>query len=51
MDDTQALYALALPNNGRYRGLVERLPRLARERLGLIVLFVDATGTVTVDTP
>lgn len=34
-------YGLALPLNRRYRGLVDRLPRLAWERLGLVVFWVD----------
>ncbi len=51
MDDPEARYALALPDNRRYRGLVSRLPRMARQRLALTVLFVDANGTVTEDRP
>lgn len=41
MADPNATYALALPNNRRYRGLVRRLPALARQRIGLVVLWVD----------
>jgi hypothetical protein len=40
MDDPTATYALALPAHRQYRGLVERLPRHARERLGLVVFWV-----------
>jgi biotin operon repressor len=40
MDDPKARYALALPENRQYRGLVDRLPRLARQRLPLDVFFV-----------
>lgn len=40
MDDPEATYAIALPDNGQYRRLVERLPRFARERLGLVVFWV-----------
>lgn len=47
MDDPDARYALALPDNLRYRGLVNRLPRLARARLTLTILFVSAEGIVT----
>lgn len=43
MDDPVATYALALPNNRRYRGLIHRLPRLAKQRLNLHVLWVDAS--------
>jgi hypothetical protein len=48
MDDAGARYALALPDNPRYRGLVRRLPVLARQRLSLTVLLVARDGTVTV---
>lgn len=47
MNDPAARYALALPDHPQYRGLVQRLPALARERLHLEVLFVDAAGNVT----
>ena len=40
MSDEQATYGLALPDNRTYRGLVERLPNLAKQRLRLRVLFV-----------
>lgn len=55
MDDPDAVYALALPDNRRYRGLADRLPRLAKQRLGLAVLWVrrvDGGGlAVAVETP
>jgi hypothetical protein len=46
MDDPDATYGLALPDNRQYRGLVSRLPALARRRLGLVVFWVrrDADG-------
>jgi hypothetical protein len=47
MDDPDARYALALPDNRRYRGLVARLPHLARQRLNLTILFVDDDAHVT----
>jgi hypothetical protein len=47
MSDPYAKYALALPDTPRCRGLVHRLPALARERLNLTVFFVDRGGTVT----
>ena len=47
MDDPNARYALALPDNRRYRGLVARLPELARLRLNLTILFVSDDGEVT----
>jgi hypothetical protein len=39
-DDPSARYGLALPGNSQYRGLVTRLPTLARDRLRLEVFFV-----------
>jgi hypothetical protein len=41
-----AHYALALPDNPRFRGLVIRLPQLARHRLRLGIFFVDTEGRV-----
>jgi hypothetical protein len=52
MDDVQASYGIALPDNRQYRGLVNRLPTLARERLRLAVSWVSREGdelTVEVD--
>jgi len=40
MSDERAIYGLAFPDNGTYRGLVDRLPGLAKRRLGLWVLLV-----------
>jgi hypothetical protein len=45
MDDPEARYGLALPDNRQYRGLVGRLPGHAKSMLGLIVLFVTRTGS------
>ena len=44
LDDLDARYGLALPDNRRYRGLVNRLPALARNRLRLVVFMVKRTG-------
>ena len=44
MSDERARYALALPENRRNLGLVERLPAVARRRLGLTVFFVRRDG-------
>lgn len=41
MSDPGATYAIALPDNRQYRGLVSRLPQLARGRLRLAVFWVD----------
>ena len=46
MDDPSATYALALPAHRQYRGLANRLPEHARERLGLVVLWVIRTDDV-----
>lgn len=44
MSDDRAHYAIALPENRRNLGLVERFPDLARRRLGLTVFFVRREG-------
>ena len=52
MGDSGATYGLALPDNPQYRGLVLRLPPLARTKLGLVVFWVGRAGsgcTVEVD--
>ena len=52
MNDPESTYGIALPDNDQYRGLVERLPRLVRERLGLVVFWVargEAGFAVTVE--
>jgi hypothetical protein len=41
MDDPSASYGIALPANRQYRGLVGRLPELAKERLHLCVFWVS----------
>ena len=43
MNDPQATYGLALPENRQYQGLVGRLPAMARERLNLVVYFVNVS--------
>lgn len=45
MSDERAHYAIALPENRRNLGLVERFPDLARRRLGLTVFFVSRDGS------
>lgn len=44
MSDQDASYGLALPDNRVFRGLVTRLPSVARERLNLRVFFVARDG-------
>ena len=51
LNDPHAFYGLALPDNRQYRGLVDRLPPLARERLRLIVFFVRRSDEGFVVTP
>ncbi len=41
MDDPDASYGIALPTNRQYRGLVDRLPALAKDRLHLSVFWVS----------
>jgi hypothetical protein len=50
MDDDSASYGIALPENPQYRGLVDRLPRLARDRIGLNIFWVArrSDGSFTV---
>jgi hemin uptake protein HemP len=53
MDDPEATYAIALPDNRQYRGLVNRLPDLAKKRMSLAVFWVDRTagGLTVVEEP
>lgn len=44
MDDPEATYAIALPDNRQYRGLVNRLPGLAKRRMTLAVFWVGRTS-------
>lgn len=46
MDDPEARYSIALPDLGQYRGLWQRLPPLAKERIRASALFVTASGQV-----
>ena len=43
MSDERAAYGLALPDNATFRGLLNRLPRLAKERLRLRIFLVART--------
>jgi len=44
IEDPHASYGIALPDNRQYRGLVDRLPALAKERLRLAVFWVSRQG-------
>lgn len=46
MDDPNAKYSIALPDMKQFRGLWQRLPKLAKERMGITMLFVDENGKV-----
>ncbi len=43
VNDPVAQYGIALPRNRQYRGLVDRLPRLAMDRLKLTVFWMTRT--------
>lgn len=49
MDDDRASYSIALPDLPQFRGLWERLPSLAKRRMGISALFVDARGNVKLE--
>ncbi len=44
MDDAQASYGIALPDNRQHQSLVDRLPALAKERLRLAVFWISREG-------
>jgi ribosomal protein L21E len=46
MDDSNAKYSIALPDMKQYRGLWKRLPKLAKERTGISILFVNEDGII-----
>lgn len=46
MDDAAARYSICLPDTKQFQGLWDRLPELAKERLGLTAIFVTASGEV-----
>ena len=47
MDDPHYKYSIALPDTELFRRLWERLPALAKSRLGVTALFVNLTGSIT----
>lgn len=47
MDDPSARYSIALPDMTQYRGLWDRLPRLAKSRTTISILLVEDDSTVT----
>lgn len=46
MNDSNAKYSIALPDAPKYRRLWKELPQLAKGRLGITALFVDAAGQI-----
>lgn len=46
MNDPNAAYSIGLPDCPRFRNLWDALPRLAKLRTGITVLFVDEHGEV-----
>jgi hypothetical protein len=46
MSDPEAKYSIALPDLPQFRGLWDRLPRLAKQRTGISALFVNDSGRV-----
>lgn len=50
MDDEEAAYAVALPDMKQFRGLWERLPRVAKTRTGISAIFVSDDGSVSFET-
>ncbi len=47
MDDPDCKYSIALPDIQQFRRLWGRLPLLAKSKLGITALFIDARGIVT----
>lgn len=46
MDDPDARYSIAMPDMKQFRGLWDRLPELAKQRVQVTALFVGLNGTV-----
>jgi len=46
MNDPDAKYSIALPDLPQFRGLWDRLPELAKRRMGISALFVSESGRV-----
>jgi hypothetical protein len=46
MHDPAARYSIALPDMRQFRGLWERLPGLAKTRLGISALFIGPNGEI-----
>jgi hypothetical protein len=46
MKDGKAKYSIALPDLKQFRNLWERLPQIAKERIGITAIFVDQNGNI-----
>lgn len=46
MDDPNALYSIALPDMAQYRGLWDRLPRLAKSRTTISLILVGPNSKI-----
>lgn len=46
MSDAPAVYSIALPVHPQFERLWERLPSLAKKRIGISLLLVDSSGAV-----
>ena len=46
IDDHNIKYSVAFPDNIPFRRLWERLPALAKKKIGITALFVEETGNV-----
>lgn len=46
MDDPDARYSIAMPDMKQFRGLWDRLPELAKQRVQVTALFVGPSGKV-----
>lgn len=48
MNDENARYSIALPDLKQYRGLWERLPKLAKDRTTIDLILVDEQGKIEI---
>lgn len=46
MDDPNAKYSVALPDLQQFQRLWNKIPKLAKKRTGISVLFIDEKGKI-----
>lgn len=46
MEDPDAKYSIAFPDLAQYHGLWNRLPKLAKKRTNISILFIDEKGNI-----